>query len=335
MTKSAKKILGTCAALALISTNLMANDRDTGLDKMMYTINPQIALSGPVYYDNSDAQTKGKYASDLMTILLKKAHAQAKSYLEAGDTKAYNAILAMALTVPLHEGLYLQYRNVQGTDACGEEANSGELVAKTGETNYGIFRQYFKSGPTPFLPDCGDIKAKNITQMIRGGDGTDLSVMQVSIRWHADEFLALKKYESVEETVEYGISHLMKGFNPVYRNIKEYKCIASGGGGFFKKKPLVVDYVNLVRGIWAGQYNSGSILKTCRFDEFNSPYKNHDRGFERNLNKILNFNGSTITADLVGTFKLEEKVAQAVQEVSDNLRTGSNNNRALNALLNK
>lgn len=338
MTKTTtKKFLGTIAALALMSSTAFANvDRDVNIDKMFYTINPSIPLNGPVYKDNSSAEEKGKYASELMRIILKEAHSQAKSYLEAGDTQAYYAALTLALTVPLHEGLYVQFRNVNGTDACNAEANSGDLVFKSGETNYGIFRQFFKDPSRTFFPNCENISGNNVTQIIRGGDGTDLSVMQVSIRWHIDDFLAIRAYEDVSKTVKYGVTHLMNGFNPVYRNIREYKCIASGGGfSFFKKKPLTINYVNLIRGIWAGQYNSGSILKTCRFDEFSSPYKNHDRGFERNVNKFLNFNGSTIMADLIATFTLDQDVASAVSEVVGNLKNNTNNRSSLSNVLGK
>ena len=124
----------------------------------------------------------------------------------------------------------------------------------------------------------------------------------------------------------------MKGFNPVYRNISDYKCLSSGGGwGIFKKKkPL--NYIDIIRGVWAGQYNSGSITKTCRFTDSSSPFKGHDKGFERNLNKILAFNG-TLAVDMVGDFKLDNDVAAAFKEVVSNLQNATNNRRALDVLL--
>ena len=323
------KILGSIAVFSLLSSSLFADEpaRNKALDRMMYTINPEVTLSGPVYSDQSDSVTKSKYGSDLVRLILKEAHAQASSYLEAGDTQAYYAALTLALTVPMQEGLYIQYRSVEG-DVCNTDANNGELVKKSGEANYSLFNQYFKTAQTPFFPDCNNIKTNKVTQIIRGGDGTDLSLMQVSIRWHFDDFLANKKFESVQQTLQYGISHLMKGFNPVYRNITEYKCIAEGG--LFKKKKI--SYINLVRGVWAGQYNSGSISKTCRFDDSSSPYKHHDKGFEKNLNKILDFNG-TLSVDMVGNFKLDPEVAAAFTEVVTNLKNKTNNKTALDKLL--
>lgn len=328
---STTKLLGTCAAVALMTTSLLAAEptRNKALDRMMYTINPEIAVTGPVYSDQSDAATKSKYGSDLVRLILKEAHAQAKSYLEAGDTQAYYAALTLALTVPMQEGLYIQYRSVEGSDVCKEEANNGELVKKSSEMNYSLFTQYFKAAEKPFFPNCDVIKSNKVTQIIRGGDGTDLSIMQVSIRWHFADFLANKKYESVQATLQYGIDHLMKGFNPVYRNLDNYKCIAESGGLFKKKK---ISYVNLVRGIWAGQYNSGSITKTCRFDDSSSPYKHHDKGFAKNLDKVMSFTG-VLSVDMVGDLKLDSAVAAAFSEVVNNLKNNTNNKTALDQIL--
>lgn len=325
-----KRLLSTCAVLALLSTSVFSEElsRNKSLDKMMYTINPEATLAGPVFSDQSDAATKSKYGSDLVRLILKEAHSQASKYLEAGDTQAYYSALVLALTVPLQEGLYIQYRSVEGSDICREDANNGELVRKSGEMNYSLFNQYFKTAENPFFPNCENIKTDKLTQIIRGGDGTDLSIMQVSIRWHFDDFLANKKYESVQSTLQYGIEHLMKGFDPVYRNIGDYKCISQRS--FFRKTKI--NYVNLVRGIWAGQYNSGSIAKTCRFTDFTSPFKGHDKGFERNLNKILDFNG-VLSVDMVGDFKLDADVADAFKEVTSNLKNATNERTALNNLL--
>lgn len=323
------KLILVGATCALISASVFSQElpRNKSLDRMMYTINPEVTVTGPVYRDQADKEAKSKYASDLMKLILKVAHTKAEKYLAAGDTQAYYSILTMALTVPMQEGLYIQFRNVEG-EVCRPEANSGELVKKSGETNYTLFNQYFKTSEKPFLPNCEDIKTSNVTQIIRGGDGTDLSIMQVSIRWHFDDFLANKKYEHVEKTLDYGMDHLMKGFNPVYRNVENYKCIAESG--FFKKKKI--NYLNLIRGIWAGQYNSGSITKTCRFDDSASPYKSHDKGFEKNLNKILDFNG-VLTVDMVGDFKLQEDIASAVMEITKNLKEATNNRTALEKIL--
>ncbi|MBY0412768.1 MAG: hypothetical protein K2Q18_01315, partial [Bdellovibrionales bacterium] len=88
------KLLGLCASLALLSTNVFSEElaRNKALDKMMYTINPQATLSGPVFFDQSDAATKSKYGTEVVRLVLKEAHKQGLKYLEAGDTQAYYAV---------------------------------------------------------------------------------------------------------------------------------------------------------------------------------------------------------------------------------------------------
>lgn len=297
------------------------------LDRMMYTINPSAKMSGPVFRDMADKAAKTKYATTLVSLILKEADGKARKYLEAGDNQAYYAFLALSLTVPLHEGLYVHFRNVDG-DVCRPEANSGEIVKRANATTYKIFTDTFKTPGSAYFPNCEEMnKNVGVNQMIRGGDGTDLSLMQVSIRWHFDDFLANKKYESVQKTINYGLSHLLNGFDPVYRNIADYKCISESG--FLKKK---INYINLIRGIWAGKYNSGSIAQTCRFADPNSPYKKHDLGFALNLDKIMGFNG-TISPDYIGSLSIEGSAAAAIREVVTNLKNNKNERTELEKVL--
>ena len=299
------------------------------LDRLTYTINPAVKLIGPVFKDNGDKVERTKYATSLMALIIREADAKAKKYLEAGDTQAYYAFLTLALAVPLHEGVYIHFRNVDG-DVCNIAANNGELVMKSGPTNYKIFNQYFKNPALPYFPNCEAMNIKtDVNQMIRGGDGTDLSIMQISIRWHFDDFLANRKYESVSQTLSYGFNHLLNGFDPVYRNVADYKCISDTGGFFRRKK---INYINLIKGVWAGKYNSGSISQTCRFADPNSPFKNHDIGFAKNLDKILKFNGS-ISPDYIGEIKVEDTSSAAVKEIISNLANNTNERLAQDKLL--
>jgi len=326
-----KGILKSCvlgmATLALSTGALHAEDRIKVLDRMMYTINPSAKLDGPQFRDASSASEKSAYLQQVIKSILKEADAKAGKYLEAGDTQAYYAFLTMALTVPLHEGVYIHFRNVDG-NVCVQEANSGNMVKKSSETTYKIFAQYFKDPKMPFFPECSEIKSSTgVRQMIRGGDGTDLSMMQVSIRWHFDDFLANKKYESVTRTLNYGFSHLLNGFDPVYRNVSNYSCIYDRS--LPKRR---VSYINLIKGTWAGKYNSGSIAQTCRFADPNSPFKNHDANFAKNLDKILNFSG-VIPVDYVGDIRVDGAAAEAIKEIVKNLKEYKNERSALNKLL--
>ena len=110
-----------------------------------------------------------------------------------------------------------------------------------------------------------------------------------------------------------GFDHLLSGFDPVYRNITDYKCLIEENG--FKKK---INYISLIKGIWAGRYNSGSLSQTCRFVDANSPYRKHNLGFAQNLNKVLNFE-NIIPADYIGDLHVEGLSADAFREVVANL----------------
>ena len=189
-----KTILGTIAALSVLTTTAIAADRNTSLDKMMYTINPAVSVSGPIFRDQSDVATKNKYGTELVRLILKEADKQAAPYKEAGDMKAYYAILTLALTVPLQEGLYIQYRGVEG-DVCRSDVNNGELLKSGSSATYDIFNQYFKTEVTPFFPNCEDINTNKVTQIIRGGDGSDGILM---ISWPLKNMKVLKQLFNTE-----------------------------------------------------------------------------------------------------------------------------------------
>jgi len=330
-----KKLLSTSLILSsLTAFTAVGADvpRNKSLDRMMYMINPQVAISGPVFKDQATKEDKNAYMNQVLTIVLNEAHAKAKSFLEAGDTQAYYAFLTLALTVPMQEGLYIQYRNVDGniSEICKPEANSGELVAKLGAKTSEIFQTYFKTGTNQFLLNCEEYKGlTSANQIIRGGDGSDLSIMQVSLRWHFEDFLANKKYLDLNKTIQYGLNHLMSGFNPVYRNIENYPCLVEKKGLFGKKK---ISYENLIRGTWAGKYNSGSINQTCRFADSSSAYKSHDKGFLNNLNKFLAVD-KKLTVDMVGEFELTEEISSALKEIMSNLKNEKNDRISLDKVL--
>lgn len=310
------------------TTHTWAGGKISTLDRMMYSINPKTQINGPIFKDKSAQVDKDQYASDVVELILKEADKKARKYLEAGDTKAYYAFLTLALTVPMHEGLYIQFRKID-ENVCRPDANSGERIRKSSEENYKVFYEYLKTGPDAFIPDCEKLSAETSSiQIIRGGDGSDLSMMQVSVRWHADDFLANKKYENVQQTLQYGMGLLIKGFDPVYRNIDQYKCLFEKSR-FGKKK---ISYINLIRGIWAGKYNSGNISKTCRFSDASSPYKKFDTHFANNLNKILSFT-EKLEVDIVGSFTVSEGARNAMKEIVGNLQNNTNNHLALEKIL--
>lgn len=317
-----KLIIATLLTVATTNANA---DRVGMLDSMMFTINPEARTVGPIF--ENIPSVKSKYGNEVATLLLKNADKVAKKYLQYNDTKAYYAFLTLALTVPMHEGLYMHFRQVQNTgDVCNKKKQGVDVGGKTKK----LFKKYLqpKFGFKYIPKKCKDVEdLAVIKQLVRGANGTDIGMMQVSVRWHYDVFLANKNYESVNETIQYGLGFLMKGFEPLYRTADKYNCIYINN---------TVNYQNLVRGIWGGYYNGGSYKNACRFADTASAYQGHDNGFKKNLDKVLAYPQTGIIGmheDL--NLQLSGTVRAAVIEVINNMKNKTDNRTALNALLNK
>lgn len=318
--------------------------RVTMLDKMTFALSPGQKLDGPHFLNTEEG--RNKYGSVYLSTLLQEAHKVAAPYLQMGDEKAYYSFMVLALTVPLHEGLWMHFvRTTDEAGVCNPYAQSGKtLIAPKEEDYYAMseeqlekrkeevlqtylnFYKSLKSGPRPFLANCNDLANQtDIMHIIRGYDGSDVGAMQLSIRWHLDEFFAKEEYKSLRETFKYGLNFIYKDSfsqlykvatmgkpqssfeKKLYKNAK--KCLFDGG--LFKKKEF--SYENLIRGSWAGKYNSGSVFNACRFDKRDSK---HDIGFMKNLNKVYNF----LLKDKVGymndlSFKVDTNVKGALDEI--------------------
>lgn len=320
-------------------------------DRMMTTINPEAEISGPIFINRE--QEKSQYAQELMKIILEEAHKKAIRYYNAEDYQAYYSFLVLALTVPLQEGLYMHFREVHDTTTlCNQHASIGNILfaptpekleekyepavleeKKASSSVYKHFQLALKNPERPLFPDCTNFEATNgpIRQVVRGYDGSDMGMMQLSIRWHYDEFYSQKGIQSVRKTIRYGLNHLMNGFRPVLANQKNYKCLRKGWF-LFKKKEL--SYENLIRGVWAGKYNSGSIKKTCRFADINSKYKAHDTGFSKNLDKVLAYDENRIigASETLG-FKVNDQTHAVLKEVITNFKKKTNNRESIDSFI--
>jgi len=157
--------------------------------------------------------------------------------------------------------------------------------------------------------------------------------MQLSIRWHDKDYLKNKKYLSVEESIQYGLNLLNQGFRSAYHNFEKYHCLRTevttkendnfnDYGDFFwweQKKNYVINYKNLVRGVWAGWYNSGQLDKTCRFDDIFSPHAPKDEHFTKNINKVLDYPNSSFGNSLA-EMNIDEDAQLALDDVMKNFK---------------
>ncbi|EQC46630.1 hypothetical protein [Bacteriovorax sp. Seq25_V] len=321
---------------AILSTILLVNmaqaseapARVKWMDKMFYTVNRNVDLQAPIWV-NTEAE-RNSYGTEYMKSLITSAHKIAKKYLEYGDHEAYNAFMMLSLTFPLHEGLYMSFRETKDEKGlCYEPANSGDImfqqtkkkifenvqvnlesefaseeekrqleilkesdienfeklrnilvddythiklqekkesIANTeSPSNYRHFKKYLKGGENPFIVECSDVKEDQIIrQIIRGGDGTDIGPVQLSLRWHFDNFIGKKYYESIDKTFDYGLNFIHAGFKKLYydstNSKKAMSCVMTGGK---------VDLNKLIRATWSGKYNQGQVSKSCRIDDIN------------------------------------------------------------------
>ncbi len=393
------------------------------MDKMFYTINKKVDLKAPIWINTED--DRNKYGTEYMKALLTSAHKIAKKYLEYGDHEAYNAFMMLSLTFPLHEGLYMSFRETKDEKGlCHEAANSGDImfqqtkkkifenvqanleteiitneergqleilkesdlenfeklrnilvddythiqlqekkesIANTeSPSNYRHFKKYLKGGETPFIVECSDVKDdQDIRQIIRGGDGTDIGPVQLSLRWHFDKFIAKKYYQSIDKTFDYGLNFIHAGFKKLYYDSTDSKkalsCVLSNGK---------VDLNKLVRATWSGKYNQGQVSKSCRIDnitqldelekeasklarkmrftssrsrkekyqneitkletEIKSIKRHPDFHFKNNLEKVKGF----IDSESVGytdsiSFKTTSEVKDAINEIIENFNEGN------------
>jgi len=336
------------------------------LDRMMTTIHPDAVLEGPIFTNVEEA--KVAYGSEFVKTIIQEAHKRAKFLLDEGNEEAYYAFLTLALTVPLHEGLYMNVREVNDSKGlCNQHASSGNILfsytkekldakyssselatKKTKSTTFKNFSKYFKTDESPFFPECQDVSENQvIRQIIRGGDGSDIGAMQLSIRWHYETFLAKEQYKSFRKTIRYGVNFLMQGFKPVLYNWKSRSKKKMWFRGSVKKKrwnswmkclknPITkkLDYSKLIRGTWGGKYNSGSIAETCRFAESNGNYANHDKGFKKNLARITDFpNQEKIGIFKKVSFKLNDEVKSAYNQIIHNFEKKKNERTSIEKVL--
>ncbi len=256
---------------SLLSTQVYARD---WLAKQMFSINPTIQLYGPIQGTVSSKQ----YKTQVLRIILEEAHEQAREYLQVEDYDGYWGFIIAAMTVPLHEGSNIHFRQVRNDGTkCQDRSNSGSIFASS--TRYtNVFNRIFKDGSPVVLPECEEISQQEfLTQLLHGHDGSDVGIMQVNLYWHERNYLSSGLWKSVRNSIRYGLQLVKNGYNGIYRNSSRYNCVFTNGN---------LDYDKMIRGAWAGIYNSGNLASSCRFANPASDWARNDINFKNSLDKI-------------------------------------------------
>lgn len=285
-------------------------------------------------YLNVHSRSINNYADIVFLMTLREAHKVAERYLKAKEYRKYYTMLLLGITVPIHESLFIHFRETKNkTGFCNGNKNLGKTL-KDQDITKTNFIKAFRTSKNPYLTDCSGLKeGERIIQLMSGGsDGSDIGIMQLSIRWHYEDFLSKKKFQSTRKTLAYGMKFLQKGFNKISRNAKKYPCLLNES-----KK---VDYLKLARATWGGWYNAGNVKSACRFSNKSSPHAKKDKLFFERLDSILKFNSTSKFGHVIAndgrkqiTMPINEMTRSAIREVVKNFKNGSNDRKVLKKLL--
>jgi hypothetical protein len=303
-------------------------------DKIFVTIKPQQLIKGPIL----DLRTTSynDYADTIISMALKEAHNISKEYLITKEYKKYYTMMLLSLVVPAHESMTLHFRKViNEVSRCSDKKNNGELLVDQEITKRNYINAFRKKS-RPFLANCSELKSdQEIYQLIAGGsDGSDIGIMQVSSRWHYENYLATEKYKSVKASLNYGIKFLHTGFNKIARNAKNYPCIL--------KQNKSIDYHKLARATWGGWYNAGQVQKACRFSNSRSKHIKKDNLFHENLKRTIKSGSGKPFGSIIAkearkmlTLPINKKTRQVILEISQNIDNGTNKRTYLSGLISK
>ena len=301
-------------------------------DKIFTTISPNQTIKGPIL--NIQTSSFDKYADTIIEMALKEAHKISKEYLVTKEYKKYYTMMLLSLVVPTHESMILHFRQIKNAPLrCSDKKNNGETLLDQNITKTN-FMNAFRSKTKPFLVGCSELKSdQELYQLIAGGaDGSDIGIMQVSTRWHYENYLETEKFRSVLDSLNYGINYLHDGFKRIARNANKYPCIL--------KQNKTIDYHKLARATWGGWYNGGQAKKACRFTDLNSKHINKDNLFNKNLKQMIKSGEGKPFGNIIGkgpgkmlTFPISKKMEQIIQEISKNILSGTNSRSSLKTLI--
>jgi len=304
----------------------------SSLNRSFVTLRKKSKALGPLYNINS----KGfkTYADRVVAITLKEAHKVSKNYLKTKEYSKYYTMMLLSLTVPMHEGMFIHFRRIKNTQGiCNDRKNLGLTLNDQKVTKTHFVNAFRKKG-SMYLANCSAFSEKDmVNQLMAGGaDGSDIGIMQLSARWHYEDFLGKEMFSSVDKTLRYGVTFLKEGFNKISRNASQYPCILNSKGG--------VNHVKLARATWGGWYNSGQVRKACRFSDASSPHARKDKLFYDNLKAMMKVGDSGMFGNHIGRIQnkrvsmpVSKFTRSVIKEISENLKKRTNKRVQLQKVL--
>lgn len=220
-----------------------------------------------------------KAYNDAVFAMLLKVAAEVGQDLSETDPALFDTWLLGALTVMSHESRWTHFRRLDPLGGrCQTELNSGKRYSERSTKLEAMFEAHLR----PLVQACPLFDAgAPATQLLASYDLESVGIMQLALRWHLAEYTEPRAFLSVEESLRYGLGYLYKGFISLARNSEGYECLRS-------HRPESKEFRRaLVRGAWAGQYNSGQLGRSCRFADPSDPWAANDLSFERDLERVL------------------------------------------------
>lgn len=313
-----KQIIKNVLVTSCLLSSTLASGYNHIVERQHFTLSPDMEIQGPIL---NNFKERERYNRQVVNILLSEASQLAKEYRDYDDYEAYWSFIILSLAVPFHESNIVHFWRNSDPSKCLTKSNEGSKLPSSLRTTRRIFQNRFRKGENKVFPDCSDLeKEETVNTIIHGADSSDFGLMQLNIRWHDAHFVAPKKYLNVRSTANYGLNFIKNsystGFDQIYRNgTQKYSCLDAGDGK--------IDYEKLIRGTWAGKYNSGNTKPSavCRFNNSNSPHKKKDQGFKRGLDELLNYKESR--KDKYFTLKLPEDAATVIEKIMEAFKTKS------------
>ncbi len=243
-----------------------------------------INLDGPML----GAETEETYVDKTFVLVLGEADKLAQDFKKTNSFESYAAFMMGALAVPLHESRLVHFRS--GPKSwCDQERNEASSYQKM------IDREKAKSNPRNFYiknmqqarevhlrnfrpqpaVDCKDIEVEPIRQLLVNFGG-DMGLMQINMMAHERPYVQTKLYTSTQKSVQYGLKIFYNAFFKVLAaaDPKKYSCLYENGK---------LSLRNVIRGTYAGPYNSGGLDNMCRFADPKNVYFKHSEGFNEAL----------------------------------------------------
>lgn len=135
-----------------------------------------------------------------------------------------------------------------------------------------------------------------VNQILFSNDYADIGLMMFNAKSHG-EFFFTEQFKNTDKVIDYGLSFLYEGFNKIayyasggiLENIRYFSslsCYDDFSESSFESK------LDLLRGSWAGKYNSGKVRRSCRFARTDKGYADtiggrNDQNYLMNLARLF------------------------------------------------